>query len=950
MESMLANNNKLIRGSVVFMLTAILLLFQSCSKSHQAYLDAGKKHLEEGRYNEALIEFRNAARKNARNPEAYYQMSLAYMHIGAYPEALRELETAVTAAPDHMDAQLRIGNLLMMQFRYGEAREKAEMILGKTPGNTEAQILLANSWAGMIHVNDSIQEIRKGLEQEPQLMPPFFKLGPGDDDNRLDAGKAEELYREIVDSGSRPVEARLALGNFYFLQGRNSEAEEQYKAAAQYDPQSRDAVSALGFFYLQTRRPAEAEELYKKYLELSKDDPDSQVILPDFYLASGEIDKSIQTLEKMVADNHENVVFKRRLASVLFDQRAFDKAGELADELLEKDAGDAVANSIKGRILLNQNKGAEAVSHLQQVTRRRPRSTQAHYFLGRAYLQNGEPSKAASEFEIVVALDPAHYRALLSLANLKFESGNANEAIQLAQRVLSRNPNVDEARLILGSALAAQKDYSAAVPELQAFIKANPDSPAGNIQLGKLYFAQGDQTAADAHLKAALKSDPDVVLRLIDEAIKANPKETEIRLMKANLLMSQDKIAESIREIQAAIQNDHNSKQARYMLGMAYIRDKNEAQAETALNAAIRLDPGYIQAYQSLAQMKLSSGDVNTAIQYGRDALKADPNAVEMRLLLGEGLSGRKYYKEAIAELEAYTVARPADPRGLHSLGTAYLESGNTERAESLFQSALERNPDGVAPLASLVRMDIDRKQPSRAIARINAQIQKAPQAAGLYELLGQVHANQGNTARAEEAFRRQASLDGGRVAGSLNLARLHLSQKSFEAAIAELQNAVSADPNSGELYTLLGTIYENLKDSKMAMENYRMALKNDSSQSIAANNLAFLLGETGGDLKEAEQFAQQARKLLPNSAAVADTLAWIYYKRGAYSSAIDLLRDCVKQEPENAVYFYHLGMAYSKNGNPAQAKEALTQALNLNPNIPQAMEIKDVIDSLPLI
>jgi len=1368
-------NNKSVRGAVVFMLTAaLLLLSQACSKSPQAHLEAGKKYMEEGKYSEALIEFRNATRKNSRFPEAHYQMGILYIQMGSFPDALREFQNTIGIDQNRLDAQLLVGNVLMMQRRYDEAREKAELVLDKAPDNIDAQILQANSWSGIININDSMMELRKLIEQEQQLRSPFISLGADGSQGRLDVDKAEELYRLIVDSNSRSVEARLALGNFYLLQRRNSEAESQYKAAVQSNPQSRDAVSALGFFYLQDRQFAEAEEQYKRYVELSKGDHDSQVILPDFYMSSGEIDRGIQTLERMAVDYPESSIFKRRLASIFFDRRELDKAVELSDELIKKDSGDAIAHFIKGRVLLIQNNGAEAVSHLRISARNSPRDAQIRYFLGMAHLMNREMSRAASELEFAIELNPAHTLALTALANLKLETGNVDEAIYLAQRVLSQNPGIDDARLILGSALATKKDYRAAAQELQAFAKNNPTNTLGMIQLGKLYMAQGNTAEAEARFEAALKNDPDNLsaatelarlyviqnrhdraiqrlnqilsqnpkltriheilgqvyfsrndyssaeaeykkaaeadpenaaqqialaqfyqnsgqadrgiavlqefvgknptditarlqlarvftgnkdydkafatagevlkindkdidallmrgqilimqnkaaeailalqdaveaspssqearyflglaahqagdlrraeqewqsaadrgsqsvqihlalsqlkidagepdaamrfaqqalninpssldarrilgaalahrrdyanaaaeferylqerpsdavalqylgqvqlelgnfaaaearlnsaleadpkqtgaltalvglyirqnqhgkaiervnrearrgldgssvhtllgriylgqkenakaeqefqqavsldpknpaprqtladfyvatgstdkaeeilrklveedpkdmdyrkrlisfhatqnntdqaLRLIDETLKTNPRDTEIRLMKASLLMSQDKLDESIRELQTAVENDRNSIQAYYMLGMAYLRDGKEAQAESALSSVIRIDPRYIRAYQALAQLKLGSGNVDAAIQYGRDALRADPNAVEMRLLLGESLMGRRYYREAISELEAYVNARPTDPRGFHRLGMAYLEQGNTARAEPLLQSALDQNPGNATMLTSLVRLDVERKQPDRAIARINAQIQKAPQNAELHELLGRVYLNQGNTARAEEAFRKQASIDGGRAAGSLNLAQLYQSRKSFDAAIAELQKVISENPKSGEAYTLLGMVYESLNDTKRAIESYRTALKNDPSQAITANNLAFLLAENDGDLKEAEQLAQQARKQFPDSTAVADTLAWVYYKRGAYRSAIDLLRDCVRQDPKNATYFYHLGMAYSGNGDSAQAKEALSQALNLNPNIPQASEIKSVLQRL---
>ena len=1056
------------RGAVVFMLTAALLLSsQACSKSPQDYLESGKKHLEEGRYNEALIEFRNAAKKDGGFPEAHYQMGRLYILRGAYPQALQEMRTVIRSDENRMDAHIRIGNLLLVQRRYVEAREKAEWILEVTPDSLEARILEANSWAEMIHINDSIHEIRGSFEQEPRLRQPFLSLGAFDN-GKPDADKAEELFRKIADADGSRLLARLALGNFYLMTGRDFEAGEQYEAAAQNDPRSRDAAFALGYFYLQAKRLAEAEKQYNKYVELSKGAPGVEIVIPDFYLASGETDRGIRTLEKMVEENPETGVFKRRLASVFFDRGDFDKAEGLAEELIKKDAGDAIAHYLKGRILLTRNKGVEAASHLRIMAERHPGYAPARYFLGAAYLQNGETSKAVSEFEAAVYLDPALSQARLSLAKMKLEAGNAGEAIQIAQKVLNQNPALDEARLILGSALTIQKDYRGAARELQAFVKNNPDTPAGMIQLGFLHMAQGDAAAAEDRFEAALKTDPDNLsaatelarlyvaqnrhdmaierlnrmlernprlvrvheilgqvysnrkdfssaeeeykkaaaaepenaalwmglarfyqssgqdgkevstledfikanpanidagmrltkrlinlyvnqngtdkaLRLINETLKANPKETEIRLMKADIMMAQNKSAESVREIQTAIEHDRNSKEAHYMLGIAYIRDKKEAQSEAAFREAVRIDPRFIPAWRALTQLKLSGGNIDAAIDYGRDALRADPGAVEMRLLLAEGLLGRKSYKDAIAELETYVDARPTDGRGLYRLGTAYMEDGDDVKAETALLRALERNPGGVDPLSALVSIYLRRNQLERAVSRINAQIQKAPNAAGFHGLLGRVYADQGNSAKAEEAFRKQASMDGG-AAGSINLASFHVSRESYDTAIDELQKVISGNPKSGEAHALLGAIYQKRKDDKKAMEHYRTALKNDPSQALAANSLAFLLAESGGDLKEAEQLARQARKQLPGNYEIADTLAWIYYKRGAYSSAIDLLRDCVKQEPKNAVCFYHLGMAYLKNGNPNQAREALTRALDLNPDMPQASEIISVL------
>ena len=72
-----------------------------------------------------------------------------------------------------------------------------------------------------------------------------------------------------------------------------------------------------------------------------------------------------------------------------------------------------------------------------------------------------------------------------------------------------------------------------------------------------------------------------------------------------------------------------------------------------------------------------------------------------------------------------------------------------------------------------------------------------------------------------------------------------------------------------------------------------------------------------GGNTDVALTLAQTARRTLPDSPNVADTLALAYYQKGVYSSAIDLLEEAVKKQPQNATMHYHLGMAYQKVGKP---------------------------------
>ena len=92
----------------------------------------------------------------------------------------------------------------------------------------------------------------------------------------------------------------------------------------------------------------------------------------------------------------------------------------------------------------------------------------------------------------------------------------------------------------------------------------------------------------------------------------------------------------------------------------------------------------------------------------------------------------------------------------------------------------------------------------------------------------------------------------------------------------------------------------------------------------------------------------------MPQSPAVADTLGWVYYQKGAYRSAFDSLREALKlardsSSPDNPRLHYHLGMAYAKSGQPTLARQQLQQMLALNPTASDAEGAKKQLAELKL-
>src|SRR5581483_9228384 len=108
------------------------------------------------------------------------------------------------------------------------------------------------------------------------------------------------------------------------------------------------------------------------------------------------------------------------------------------------------------------------------------------------------------------------------------------------------------------------------------------------------------------------------------------------------------------------------------------------------------------------------------------------------------------------------------------------------------------------------------------------------------------------------------------------------------------------------------------------AIAAYRTVLQLNPKNIFALNNLAFLLADRGQDLDAEQQMAESARRMANDSVAVADTLGWIYLKKGLTSSALQVFERLVRTDPKNATYRYHFAATLLATGDKTKARTEL--------------------------
>jgi tetratricopeptide (TPR) repeat protein len=209
------------------------------------------------------------------------------------------------------------------------------------------------------------------------------------------------------------------------------------------------------------------------------------------------------------------------------------------------------------------------------------------------------------------------------------------------------------------------------------------------------------------------------------------------------------------------------------------------------------------------------------------------------------------------------------------------------------------------------------------------------------------VYAATGDTRKVADTWRRVIELDPNNLQAYEMLGRFYISQGELEAARAQFETMAERRPRDVGTQTMVALLLAAQNKRAEARVRYERILEMEPRAGVAANNLAWIYADGDDSLDRALELAQTARAALPNEPSVADTLAWVYYRKNLPASAIPLLRLAIDRAPQDPIYHYHLGLVYAKTGDKAQARQSLERALRLDPRFPGADDARRALATL---
>jgi tetratricopeptide (TPR) repeat protein len=656
------------------------------------------------------------------------------------------------------------------------------------------------------------------------------------------------------------------------------------------------------------------------------------------------------------------------LAEIMLRLKNFGRAREYYQSAINQDPNHRDARLHLAAFLLAARQVEEAETHVQKLLDANPDDTDAMVMRSGIIASRKNYEEARKILEGVIAKDPKNATAIASLGDVALSEGKGEEAEKLFLKSLELKPDSEPVKLVLAELFMKQGRLDEAQTMLETLVASSPENTSLRFHLGEFLLLRGagdkaveqyremvktDELRHDARDRmydfALLKRDIDGARALTKELKTKHPSEPGTLYFEGRDAELDGKLDEALEYYSRAMQGLPMFGSVFRRAGILELQAGKNVEGVEHLNQAIAIDPRDVGARLAIARHNFASKDLGAAKdqvdkilqmfprQLGANILRADIALVE-----GDLKSAENVYLQLADGL-------PNNPLGFFKLAVLEEQRKNPDAAIEKYRKVLTFDRDVLSPGRRLAQLVAGKEGLDSATKEIEKLRDASKNGKAEYSLIlgSLVLSKRGITKadvdRARSLFQEAIDSKPTLFQGYFALAALDVMSGQADSAISNYEKLVELQPKQIPPRMLLALTLERAKRYAEAAEQYKAILDLSPRFAPAANNLAWLMvAELNGNLEEALRLAQIAKEELPEVSNVADTLGWIYYKRGSARAALPFLEHAVEIETRpgedektrriNPEILFHLAVVQAETGDNAAAKKTLDQIVANSP------------------
>jgi tetratricopeptide (TPR) repeat protein len=683
--------------------------------------------------------------------------------------------------------------------------------------------------------------------------------------------------------------------------------------------------------YVKEEKYREAVIEYKNAVKAVPKDPGAHWKLANAALEARDIRTAFQELLKTVELDPSNHEAQGKLGEIYVLTGKTQEAGQIADNLVKTRPQDPEGYILRSGLAVRAGKVDDAIANLKKASELDPKRIRTLLTIGNLYLLKRDRKSAKEWYDKALAADPDSVDVHVTRGNFFFASGEREEGEKEYRKAIELSKEKETLRIALAEHYLFQGRREESEKELNAVIKDLNSQKARKV-LAEIKLESGQ--VADAK-------------PIVDAILKENEKDLDGKYLKGRIALAEKRTDDAKALFGEVVKADASMARARLYNGLTDIQQGRIDAGKKEVEEAVKLDPTNARSQLVVGELYLRTGSPAEAEKAAIEVLRRNPSNVMAAVLLADSFLARKEWKKAEQIYQAIIKQLPKAELGYMKMGFSRKLQRKPGEAAGFFAQAMEKNPKDLTAINEYIFALGASKDMAKAKKVLDDTIAREPKNPLLWDMAGRFSLATGKPAEAEAAFLKAVEIAPDFSAPYYQLGVIYASQKKFPEAEARLRKVVEKNDKNVGAHTLLGMVLDSQGKQAEAAKEYRKVLEISPKNPLAANNLAAGLADTGGNLDEALKYAQIAREAAPEDASVADTLGWVYYKKGLYDSALPLIADAAGKVKNNAAIRYHHGMVLAKKGKDKEAAAELKAALSLNPKFPGADEAKKTLDSL---
>jgi tetratricopeptide (TPR) repeat protein len=505
-----------------------------------------------------------------------------------------------------------------------------------------------------------------------------------------------------------------ALYRYYFAHNRLGDAERILKLKIFNNPNEPSYVTELGQFYWRSGRQEQAVELINAMLAKPTGPTAARMAAGDFYASIGRIEDANEQFEKgLRSARGQEVLFEKRMLSLIAAQGNSERAASLADQILAQVPQDEEALAVRARYRAESGQAAAlagAIEDYKVLLRKNSRDPNIHCGFGRALQQKGDTISARVEFREALSLEPGFSCAEMGLAEIAIGQHNSEEAILWVNKVLSVESKNMQALLLKASALLSAGKRGEARSELEQLTKNAPNDKSAYLQLGLLEIEERNFQKAEAALERLEDLESDV------------PDPSRVPFARPGEL---DKAYSFLK---TELEHSPNHPLVHELLASVSIQAGQYDRAINECRALLLLNANVTHAYLRLARAFRLKGDWNSYVSNLERAEKLSPADVSLMAQLAAALESRGQNSDSIRLYRRALELKPEDPRLLNSLASLIVENnGDINEARRLAERAVLKSPDEPKFMDTLGWTYYKENMTDRALQLFNRLVKQYP-------------------------------------------------------------------------------------------------------------------------------------------------------------------------------------------------------------------------------